>query len=74
MLHDHDQQHLLSPSMSSPGLSSGHPSPLKPLHLVTYEQNHAYHHEQTFEDYENLKDATHEDAVRAKHRKHSCKD
>lgn len=59
---DHDQQHLLSPSMSSPGYSSGHPSPMKPLHLQS--QNPAYHHGPDYQDFEHLKEVSHEDAVR----------
>jgi hypothetical protein len=52
--HEQDQQHLLSPSMSSPGFSSGHPSPLQ---LLTHEQSAQY------EDFEDLKEAEVEDAV-----------
>jgi hypothetical protein len=71
MLDDDDQQqHLLSPNMStsgfsSPGLSPGHPSPLKPLHLLSAqelpENQHSSH---DLEDLEQLKAASHSDAVR----------
>ncbi|KAF2031857.1 hypothetical protein EK21DRAFT_26811, partial [Setomelanomma holmii] len=61
--HDHDQQHLLSSNMASPSFSSGHPSPLKPLHLLSHNQSRAYHHAPTFEDFENLQEASHEDAA-----------
>jgi hypothetical protein len=72
---DHDQKHLLSPSMSSPGFSPGHPSPafspehplpLKPQHLVAHEQDSTYHYGPRLEDYDSLKDASNEDAVRDK--------
>jgi hypothetical protein len=55
--HQQDQQHLLSPSMSSPGFSSGHPSPLQLLQLLTHEQSAQY------EDFVDLKEAEVEDAV-----------
>jgi hypothetical protein len=63
MLYDHDQQHLLSPSMSSPGFSSGHPSSLKPLHILSHGQSTGYQPTPTFEDFETLKEASYEDAV-----------
>ncbi|KAH7095277.1 hypothetical protein FB567DRAFT_512214 [Paraphoma chrysanthemicola] len=56
--HDHDQQHLLSPN-----LSSGQPSPLKPLHILSHNQSPAYHHAPAFEDFEPLKEASHEDTL-----------
>jgi hypothetical protein len=61
--HDHDQQHLLSPSMSSPGLSSGPPSPLKPLHLLSPKHNPGYNQTLNFTDPDLLKHASNEDAV-----------
>lgn len=58
---EQDQQHLLSPAMSSPGFSSGQPSPLKPLHLLNHGQNTQYQHAPTFEDFEHLKEAKKDD-------------
>jgi hypothetical protein len=62
--YSNDQPHLLSSfhSMPSPGFSSGHPSPLKPLHLLK-EGPTGYQHTATFHDYENLKEASYEDIV-----------
>jgi hypothetical protein len=60
---EQDQQHLLSPSMSSPGFSSGQPSPLKPLQLHIYEESEHYQHTSTFDDFEKLREAELEDAV-----------
>jgi hypothetical protein len=62
---EQDQQHLLSPSMSSLGFSSGQPSPLKPLHPLSLHQSH---HGPVYDDFENLKEAEIEDAVQ-----HPCK-
>jgi hypothetical protein len=53
-----------STSMSSPGISFEKPSPLKHLHWVGHKQCTGYQHTTTFEDYENLKEASNEDAVR----------
>lgn len=68
-----DHQHLLSPSLSSPGFSSGQPSPvfssgqpspLKPMHLVHQDQSEQYQHTPAFNDFEHLKQAQRDDAVR----------
>jgi hypothetical protein len=61
------QQHLLSPALSSPGFSAGHSSgqssPLKPMHLVT-DMNTSYHgHDQGFDDFDHIKSAQVEDEV-----------
>jgi hypothetical protein len=62
--HDDDQQqHLLSPNMSSPGLSSGHPSPLKPLHLLSVQETPYQHQSHDIEDLNHFKDASNQDAV-----------
>jgi hypothetical protein len=62
-----DQQHLLfsSPSMSPSGLSSGNPTPLKPLYEHEEESSTGYQHKGIFEDHENIKVASDEDAVRS---------
>lgn len=65
---DHDRQHLLSPNMSSPGFSSGQPSPLKPMYALSMEQNHGYEPTPNLDDIENLNKANYEDLVRSRFR------
>jgi hypothetical protein len=60
---EQDQQHLISPNMSSLGFSSGQPSPLKPLHPLSLDQSPEYHHGPVYDDFENLKEAEIEDSV-----------
>ncbi len=61
---EYDQQRLLSPGMPSPGYSSGQPSPIKPLHLVDASGATHYQHAPSFDDFDNVKVASKEDAVR----------
>jgi hypothetical protein len=63
---NNDQQHLLSPSLSSPGIASGHASPLKPLHILSHSETLADHpdHDPTFPDPSNPQQASRQDAVR----------
>lgn len=61
---EQDLQHLLSPYMSSPELSYGQPSPLKPLHLLSQDHSTDYQPAPTSEDFEPLKEVQVEDAVR----------
>jgi hypothetical protein len=70
---EQDQQHLLSPSMSSPGFSSRQPSPLKPLHPLSLDQSPEYHHGPVYDDFENLKEAEVEDAVQLPRKKYQTK-
>ncbi|KAF2130059.1 hypothetical protein P153DRAFT_366534 [Dothidotthia symphoricarpi CBS 119687] len=53
-------QHLLSPALSSPGFSSGQSTPLKPYHPALPNNPH-YQHEPTFADFHNTHVAKKED-------------
>ncbi|KAH8724566.1 hypothetical protein GQ44DRAFT_708404 [Phaeosphaeriaceae sp. PMI808] len=57
------QQHLLSPSMSSPGMPSGPTTPLKPLHLLSHEEHAIPNHNPNYEDYQNVHKASQQDRV-----------
>ncbi|KAF2827729.1 hypothetical protein CC86DRAFT_290670 [Ophiobolus disseminans] len=48
--------------MPPPAFSDQTP-PMKPLHLLSHEQNPSYHHAPTYEDFEHVKAASHEDAA-----------
>ena len=61
---EQDQQHLLSPSMSLPGFSSAYPLSLQPVQLLSHGKSTQYHHTSTYDDYEVIKEAEVEDAVR----------
>jgi len=69
LLVEQQQQHLLSPALSSPGFhsetSSGPSTPLKPLNMASVMNSPSKHsHRQSLVDFEGLKKAHEQDAVR----------